>query len=530
MQELTTMSETKSPFSALRAYIWPIHSFELRKFLPLLLMAFFIGFNYNILRNMKDALLVTAEASGAEVLPFIKVWGILPGAFLITFIYSRLNNRLSRDRVFYAMITIFLSSFAVFTFLLYPMHEHLHLHGFANYLQALLPPGCKGLIAMFRYWSFSGFYIMGELWSSTILSMLFWGFANEVTLLGEAKRFYGLIAVGLNIAAIVAGQTAVFLTGPFLHNHFQFKDNPWEQSLILLTIAVLISGLCIMGIYRYLTKRVLDNAQSGSSTPREKIRMSMRENFSYLARSKYLVYIAIVVLAYNLVINLIEVIWKDQVKMLYPSPNDYTSYMSQITTITGLISLVTSLFISGQMIRRFGWTVSAAVTPIILLLTSIGFFTFFFGRESLSSVVASVGTSPLVLVVFFGSAQNCLCRAAKFTLFDGTKEMAFIPLSMESKLKGKAAIDGVGSRLGKSGGSLIHQGLLMTFSTISASTGYVAAILLGVIVMWLLAIKALGKQFSLFSDAFATPPTQAAEPTSSEPKEVIPEPVTLSTP
>ncbi len=74
--------------------------------------------------------------------------------------------------------------------------------------------------------------------------------------------------------------------------------------------------------------------------------------------------------------------------------------------------------------------------------------------------------------------------------------MSFIPLSAECKLKGKAAIDGVGSRLGKSGGSVFHQFLLMIFGTVSASTPYVAALLLVVIFGWILATFSLGKQFN----------------------------------
>ena len=74
--------------------------------------------------------------------------------------------------------------------------------------------------------------------------------------------------------------------------------------------------------------------------------------------------------------------------------------------------------------------------------------------------------------------------------------MAYIPLSHESKLKGKAAIDGVGSRLGKSGGSFIHQGLLMIFSTLSASSPYVAGFLVAVIGLWIGAVRSLGKQFN----------------------------------
>jgi len=492
----TTMSRDKGCFSPLRAYFWPIHGHELRKFLPLLAMAFFIGFNYNILRNMKDALLVTAEHSGAEVIPFIKVWGIVPGAILLTFIYSRLNNRIKRDSVFLVMVLIFLTFFAAFTFCIYPLQHLLHPHQTADFLQAYLPAGFKGLIAMFRYWTFSSFYIMSELWSSTVLSMLFWGFANEVTRLHEAKRFYGLIAIGLNVAAITSGQVSSFLCSPALRDQLSFTVNPWHQSVILLTVAILVSGASILAIFRYMTREVLSLDPNAQGIKKEKIKMSLRENFAILGRSKYLLSIAIIVLAYNLVINLVEVIWKDQVRQLYPDPNDYNVYMSQITTITGIISFFTSLLISGQLIRKFGWTVGALITPIILLVSCLAFFFFFFGRTELVGALAMLGTSPLALVVFFGSLQNCVSRASKFTLFDSTKEMAFIPLSIENKLKGKAAIDGVGSRLGKSGGSLIHQSLLVIFSSIAASAHIVAGLLFLAIFFWIGAVLSLGKQFN----------------------------------
>ncbi len=503
-------------FSSWRAFLWPVRAFELRKFLPLFLMAFFIGFNYNTLRTVKDALLITAASSGAEVIPFIKVWGILPGAFLMTFVYSRLNNRFSRDQVFYAMVSIFLGFFIIFTTLLYPYRNTLHPHATADWLASVLPAGFKGLIAMFRYWTFSAFYIMSELWSSAILSMLFWGFANEITRLGEAKRFYALISIGLNLAAVNSGQVSVFLTSDYLRHRIHFLHDEWHQTVLLLTGVTLISGLFILALYRYLTHHVLrkEALNAGHSHQKEKIKMSMRENFAYLGRSKYLISLAMIVVSYNVVINLVEVIWKDQVRQLYPDPNAYTAYMGNITSITGIISLVLSLFVSGQVIRRYGWTAGAIFTPFMLLVTTAGFFFFFFGGKSMLPMLMNLGTTPLALVVFFGSMQNCLSRASKFTLYDTTKEMAFIPLSLESKLKGKAAIDGVGSRLGKSGGAMVHQSLLLIFSTIAASAQIVAALLVGLISVWIWNVLTLGRQFKNLSHT-KKEPAPPLEPASS---------------
>jgi AAA family ATP:ADP antiporter len=92
--------------------------------------------------------------------------------------------------------------------------------------------------------------------------------------------------------------------------------------------------------------------------------------------------------------------------------------------------------------------------------------------------------------------------------------MAFIPLDRESKLKGKAAIDGVGSRLGKSGGSVIHQGLLLFFGTVGASAPYVGALFLAVLLIWILAVVSLGKQFdALTTKEKEEEPLAVAEPT-----------------
>ncbi len=37
-----------------------------------------------------------------------------------------------------------------------------------------------GPIAILRNWTFCLFYVMAELWGSVVVSLLFWGFANQV--------------------------------------------------------------------------------------------------------------------------------------------------------------------------------------------------------------------------------------------------------------------------------------------------------------------------------------------------------------
>ncbi len=498
------MSETSpesAEFSRWRGYLWPVHRYELKKLIPMLLIFFFISFNYNVLRTLKDSLLITAKSSGAEVIPFVKVWAMFPGAVIMTILFAWLSNRYKREKVFYIIISIFLSYFFIFTFILYPLKDLIHPHELADRLQSSIPLGFKGLVAMFRYWTFTLFYVMSELWGSTVLFVLFWGFANQITKMTEAKRFYGLFGVGANLSGVFAGQISVQCCN-FTRNggSLPFGSDVWHQSLILMVSLILLSGLIALAIFRWMNVSVLTDKRfydPGTIKTEGEVqgKLSLKDSLSFLLKSRYLLGIALIVISYNLVINLTEVIWKYQVRELYPDPNDYTLYMNHIVSIIGVVATLSSLFVSGNAIRHFGWTITALLTPIILLVTSIGFYSFFFLKTlSPETVFALFGITPLALVVFFASAQNILARGAKYSLFDATKEMAFVPLSPESKLIGKAAIDGVCSRFGKSSGSLVFQGLLLFFSTLSASAPYVAVVLFSIIIVWVFSVRLLGKQ------------------------------------
>jgi AAA family ATP:ADP antiporter len=86
----------------------------LKKLLPLGTMLFFILFNYTILRDTKDVLVVTAPNSGAEIIPFLKTYVNLPSAIAFTVLYSSLCNTMSTDKVFYVVTSAFLSFFGAF--------------------------------------------------------------------------------------------------------------------------------------------------------------------------------------------------------------------------------------------------------------------------------------------------------------------------------------------------------------------------------------------------------------------------------
>lgn len=152
----------------------------LKKIIPLGLMFFCILFNYTILRDTKDVLVVTAKGSSAEIIPFLKTWVNLPMAIGFMLLYTQLSNVLSKQALFYTVIVPFIAFFGAFGFVLYPLTNQIHPQAFADKLLNILGPRFLGPIAILRIWTFCLFYVMAELWGSVVISVLFWGFANQV--------------------------------------------------------------------------------------------------------------------------------------------------------------------------------------------------------------------------------------------------------------------------------------------------------------------------------------------------------------
>lgn len=476
-----------------RQYIWPIHGFELKKLVPMFMMFFLTTFNYNVLRNAKETLIMTAQHAGAEAIPFIKMW-VVPCAILATMLYYRLSQRKSRQAVFNWIFGGFIGYIFVFAFICYPNAESLHLHGLADWMQSWMPAGAKGFTAIVRYWSISSYYIAAELWSSLVFTVLLWGFVNEVTNVNEAKRFYGILGVGAHSSGIMAGLLAIGLDKCRDFPILPFLPSGWEGSFYMMNAAVVLSGLIVLGLFGWLHRSVLPPCQrvveEKQDKPAKKVKMSIRAMLSYLANSPYLLCMAGMVLCYNISVNLIENLWKGQMRMLFPDPSALSAFSGKVTIATDIVATITSLVVCSNLIRRRGWFSAAIATPLVIAVTSVMFFGSMFMKHS------GFGFSPLWLSVMSGAICVTMTRATKFAMFDTTKEMAFVPLSTESRLKGKAAIDGVGSRLGKSAGSALQSMLLLTCGSLESSAPFVGIIIPAVLVCWFIAVKSLGRRYN----------------------------------
>lgn len=470
---------------------------EAPKFFALSLMMFCIIYVFTMTRDTKDTLIVSY--CGAEAIAFLKVYGVVPAAMAFMVGYSWAANHLSKRSLFYVTIVPFFAFYALFAYVLYPNRHNLHLEQLAPIAGASLPY----VRNLFRYWIFSIYYITSELWGSAGVPLLFWQCANDVTPIDQAKRFYPLFAVLGNMAPIVSGQTTAFVSKWIKKLHPHDEHLAFENTLKVLTSFMMAAGGIVMALYWYvmdvssaqaaqaqamLSKSALKKQSIAIEHSSKKAKPGLLESMKILSKSRWLECIAVMVVSYGLTMEFTEIIWKATVKMAFPNKQDYMEFMGNYSTVVGIMTVL-MLLLGSNTIKILGWRVGAMATPVLMATLAAPFFAYISFGDMHGSRQA------LMTALTIGTIQNILSKATKYAFFDPTKEMAYIPLDQEAKVKGKAAIDVLGARLGKSGGALGQQALVLAFGGIMRGAPVLAGLFYLVIFGWLSSVNRLSKMF-----------------------------------
>mmetsp|Transcript_1085 Transcript_1085/g.2707 ORF Transcript_1085/g.2707 Transcript_1085/m.2707 type:complete len:484 (-) Transcript_1085:1170-2621(-) len=467
--------------SNFRKSVFPIHRHELRKFIPLTSIFFIISFNYSMLRSLKD--IYVLKYVGAEMIYYLKLFGVTPSIILLTLLYNRISKVVDRDKKFNIVITYFLVFFGLACFAFMPNIEFLKLDTLANGMHKLAP-AFGNLWEVLRYWPASLFYINAEAWGTMVLGVLFWTFVNEITDIEQSKRFYSFLSLGAAVGLICSG---------FLLKTFHSSLNS------VLSLMIGLMGV-MLAIYNRLAIDIKKNPtqyQTAVKPKKKKLKLSFSESLKFLARSDYLALIATLVVCYGAVISLFESVWKAKMKMFTGGDEGMLANIYGNQGIaSGVLSLILIVFLSTRIMNK-GWRFAASVTPAVTLVATMIFFAFLYFQESLGAILLLWGINPLSLAVSVGLLNVVFIKASKYTLFDPTKERAYIPLDEESKVRGKAAVDGVGSRLGKSLGSLILTLFLMPIYGDSIHNAQYAIFFL-ILVLLIFWLRAVGKLSILF--------------------------------
>ncbi len=479
--------------SKLRTIFWPIHGNELMKFVPMSCLMFCTLFNQNILRILKDSILIS-EIS-AEVASFAKVYAVTPAAAIFVISYAKMVNHLSFEQIYNYLIGFFLIFFIAFAFIIYPNVHNFHFSSDALEQMMISHPHLKWYIALIGNWSYIVFYTLAELWPNIFYVLLFWQFANEMTTTQEAKRFYTLFSLFGNSSLIFVGFLMMNLSSErtIIGRFFEITDN--KMVLVQVSTAlVVVSGIASCFLVRFMAKRVLTDPRFYKKAKKErsgKEKLSILESFKYIARSKYLWLMLICSASFGLSMNLVEAVWKSKIKELYPTVNTYAEFNSLYILWTGVAIMVMTI-IGNNIMRSHSWFVAAVISPIIIMVTGIAFFVLVvFDHQVLSLFEGAILMTPLALAVSIGAIQNILAKGTKYSVWDTSREMLYIPLDDELKTKGKAAVDVISSKVGKSSSGLV-QSIIFTLiptATFTSISPILMVIFTVVCLLWIYAVR-----------------------------------------
>jgi AAA family ATP:ADP antiporter len=419
-----------------------------------------LNIDYAILRSTRNALAVADLGGGAGSIPWFELCGTMPGAVLMTLGLTWLLNRYPIQKVFSLVLAVFVLFFLGFTLFLYPFLPQIEpIFSFMPVLASML------------------YFVMAELWKIALITVLFWGLVNQYVPVEDAKKYYAPLMLGASLGTIGAGPLISVCTSHFLTN------GSWSVSLGLMmglvALLSLLAGKLFQSLARHLTLTFPPAA------PKEKESLpSVWESLRICCQSPYLLLLAWITIADYIAYALGELIFLDVLKEKFPDPRDYCDFMGKLSFWSGLLTAFSALVITPYLLRRCRWVIASLVTPLCILLTEGAFFFVLWSPKF---------STQIEILVLLGTLFFCSVRAAKYTLFDTSKEISFILLPPLEKMQGKLVVDGMCARLGRGSGSFLSIALIQLCGGVLASAPLAGGIALLIAFSCVLATSRLGK-------------------------------------
>ncbi len=493
------------------SFLWPIKKGELKKFIPMALMLLLTIFNYNTLKAMKDSFIV--PNIGAEAVSFVKFYFVVPAAILLVLFYIKLANLFSLNQIYILFGLFYFSYFLLFAFLLYPNQDLLHPD--PNAVTALINSSIdlkffslhlsyfKWFLLVYGKWLYIIFYVLAELWGSSMIFLLFWQFSNQIVPTDQAKRFYPMLNLMGSLGTFFSGGVIKFIVDIKGSNAASNSTTTSVQALLLILASF---ALLILLLLLYTNKKVLfqERCKKEVRTGEIKKKLPLMDSIRVIFASKYLGYIVVLVLSYGIAINLLEGPWKAKLRELYTETNNYIYFMGNINQWNGILAVFFSL-VGVTILKKYSWFAAAIITPIMIFTTGIAFFSFVVFDNMIYVLMSSFFfIDPLFIAIMLGATQNILSKSSKYGLFDPTKEMTYIPIEEELKSKGKAAVDVLGARFAKSGAAFIQSSIFIIFptATYSSISPFLMVIFTIIALIWIIDVNLLNKEYLQYLKKF----------------------------
>lgn len=298
-------------------------------------------------------------------------------------------------------------------------------------------------------WVYPVLYIWSEV-IFTLMTIQFWILTGSSFKAREAKRLFSLIGSGAAIANSIIGFSMSSIINSF-------------GTDVLLPATSAFIGFATITSFISRKYVQIDNRGSGKAIV---MKNSTESKSKKLIPSKYLKIMALTTICAALITALVDF----QMKMIVSSNLDEEAMASLFGTMygaIGIISVLIQFFFTGRFLSRFGVLWGVMMLPLALLVGSV-----------------SILILPVIFSAILAKASENIFR---FTIFDTTKQLLWLPVPIDHKTQAKPFIDGTlkNAAGGIAGLLIIGISFLLSFDTYD-NIRWLSLPSLGMLILWII--------------------------------------------
>ncbi len=372
---------------------------------------------------------------GAERLPYVYLCAA-GSSLLLGFAYSKLGASFSPTYVLRATLGVILLSILFF------------------YTSLLLTRS---------HWVIMGLMI----WKEAIFmlsNIVMWAAAGYLFNIRQGKRLFGLVASGGILASIIGGGLVA-----------------WIAKIAGVPLLILISAFAMGGMFwtlYHLTASYRTQFLLISDSPDT---VQQKHSILDLFRNRYLgLFFSLSILS-NFGFFFVDYVYFNRVETAYPDQKTLAAFFGIFASVVGSVQLITSTFLAGPLITRFGLGCGLMALPA---LNVVGM-----GIAAVISMTAGLGRSFFWLILL-----TKLCdEALRSSLLAPSFRILYQPLPPQDRLRFQAVTESIIEPIGVG----LAGGVLLLFThAYPVALHTLCLLLVGILITWLAVGERLRKEYT----------------------------------
>jgi AAA family ATP:ADP antiporter len=286
---------------------------------------------------------------------------------------------------------------------------------------------------------------------------VFWSFMADLFTAEQGKRLFGFIGAGGTAGGLLGPVITIGLSAPL------GAVNLLIAAAVLLELAV----FCVLRLERAATAQA--TASGGADAGPQPVGGSAFAALPEVLRSPYLIGVGAWVSLLSFCATIIYFEQANIVSAVVHDRNTQTQLFASIDLAVNLLSLATQVFVTGQLLKRFGSGLTAGALPAVYI---VGF--------------AALFLAPTLAVVV---TVQVLQRWMNFAVANPARQVFFTVLGRAEKYKAKNLIDVVVYR----GSDALYGWVFDSLQALGLKLGAIALIACPVAAAWLVLSAILGR-------------------------------------